>query len=119
MTIRRAVTVAAATAAAAATSVVAPDGPDAAVHVPASCGFGGACPPPRWPATWALNRSTALLAVNGSGLFDPALAARFGLTVFDWSDAGAVWRRGGNKSTCALATLSACRALWLLAALQL
>ena len=68
--------------------------------VPASCGFGGACPPPLWPPQWALNRSTAMFAANGSGLFDPVLAAKFGLTVFDWSDAGSAWRRGGNKSNC-------------------
>ena len=68
--------------------------------VPASCGFGGACPPPLWPPQWALNRSTAMFAANGSGLFDPVLAAKFGLSVFDWSDAGSTWRRGGNKSNC-------------------
>jgi hypothetical protein len=44
--------------------------------------------------------------VNGSGLFDPRLAARFGLTVFDWSDGGSAWRRGGNKTNCEPATLA-------------
>jgi hypothetical protein len=49
----------------------------------------GACRVPQWEPTWLQSRSTIVMPCNDSGLFDPALTARFGVVDFDWSNAKA------------------------------
>lgn len=58
-----------------------------------SCGDNASlpCPVPRWTPTWDLARSTALMACNLSGPYNPALAAQWGLVSFDALNEQADW----------------------------
>ena len=41
---------------------------------------------PKWNATWSMSRSTVFMPCNVSGMFDPAIAGRYGIADFDWSN---------------------------------
>jgi hypothetical protein len=41
---------------------------------------------PKWSATWQMSRSTIFMPCNASGMFDPAVAGRYGIADFDWSN---------------------------------
>lgn len=44
-----------------------------------------------WQPTWNMAMSTVMMPCNTSGWFDPALAAKYGIADFDWSNARAMW----------------------------
>ena len=46
---------------------------------------------PNWTPTWNMPLSTAFMPCNQSGFTDPAIAAKFGLSDFDWSNAKVAW----------------------------
>ena len=58
-----------------------------------SCGDNASihCGVPAWQHTWDLARSTALMACNLSGVYDPVFAARWGLVSFDALNQQADW----------------------------
>ena len=41
---------------------------------------------PKWNSTWSMSRSTIFMPCNVSGMFDPAVAGRYGIADFDWSN---------------------------------
>merc|ERR1719390_501612 len=46
---------------------------------------------PSWKPTWDMFRSTVLYTCNNSGMHDVNHAIKFGLVVYDWSNAKALW----------------------------
>lgn len=46
---------------------------------------------PPWPSTYNMSMSSITMACNSSGWFNTTLAASFGITSFDWSNAKAQW----------------------------
>ena len=46
---------------------------------------------PTWKPTWDMRRSTQLMACNNSGYHNVAEAARYGVAVYDWSNAKRLW----------------------------
>eukprot|EP00656_Telonema_subtile_P001746 TRINITY_DN10758_c0_g2_i2.p1 TRINITY_DN10758_c0_g2~~TRINITY_DN10758_c0_g2_i2.p1 ORF type:complete len:445 (-),score=93.61 TRINITY_DN10758_c0_g2_i2:229-1563(-) len=46
---------------------------------------------PSWNSTWDMYRSTVLYTCNNSGMHDVAHAIKFGVVVYDWSNAKALW----------------------------
>ena len=46
---------------------------------------------PKWNATWSMGASTVFMPCNVSGMFDPAIAGRYGIADFDWSNAKVAW----------------------------
>ena len=46
---------------------------------------------PRWKPTWDMMRSTVLYTCNNSGMHNVSHAVKFGLVVYDWSNAKALW----------------------------
>lgn len=54
---------------------------------PAKCSV---CLPP-WKPTWNMSRSTALYTCNSTGMHSVAEAIRYGITVYDWSNAKLLW----------------------------
>jgi hypothetical protein len=45
----------------------------------------------KWQPTWDMAMSTVMMPCNTSGWFDPALAAKYGIADFDWSNARQMW----------------------------
>ena len=50
---------------------------------------------PKWEPTYDMSLSTIVMPCNYSGYTDPALAAKFGIVDFDWSNAKALWANSG------------------------
>jgi hypothetical protein len=46
---------------------------------------------PPWDATWSMARSTVAFPANFTGVYDPVLAAKFGLNMFDQSNGQLLW----------------------------
>ena len=46
---------------------------------------------PKWKPTWDMMRSTVLYTCNNTGMHDVSHAVKFGLVVYDWSNAKALW----------------------------
>jgi len=46
---------------------------------------------PTWKPTWDMMRSTVLYTCNNTGMHDVSHAVKFGLVVYDWSNAKALW----------------------------
>ena len=46
---------------------------------------------PKWKPTWDMMRSTVLYTCNNSGFHNVDHAVKFGLVVYDWSNAKALW----------------------------
>ena len=47
-----------------------------------------------WPQTWALNKSTIIMACNSSGDLDPAATGFAAIVDVDWSSGKAEWAKG-------------------------
>ena len=56
---------------------------------PSPCA-GGLCVP-KWTPTYNMSRSTIFMPCNYSGHYDPAVAAKFGIVDFDWSNQKNQW----------------------------
>jgi len=46
---------------------------------------------PKWKPTWNMFRSTVLYTCNNTGMHDVGHAIKFGIVVYDWSNAKALW----------------------------
>jgi hypothetical protein len=46
---------------------------------------------PTWKPTWNMYRSTMLYACNVSGMHDVSQAIKFGIVMYDWSNARTIW----------------------------
>lgn len=57
---------------------------------PAMCSPGAPCLP-SWKPTWNLLNSTVLYTCNNTGMHDVRHANKFGVVVYDWSNAKAIW----------------------------
>eukprot|EP00658_Telonema_sp_P-2_P021045 TRINITY_DN18350_c0_g1_i1.p2 TRINITY_DN18350_c0_g1~~TRINITY_DN18350_c0_g1_i1.p2 ORF type:complete len:446 (+),score=85.89 TRINITY_DN18350_c0_g1_i1:170-1507(+) len=62
---------------------------------------------PSWNATWDMYRSTVLYTCNNSGMHDVAHAIKFGVVVYDWSNAKAIWANMHPMDSEALITKQA------------
>lgn len=49
---------------------------------------------PKWKPTWNMSRSTALYVDQPNGFHDVSEAIRWGVAVYDWSNAKALWANG-------------------------
>ena len=48
-------------------------------------------PIPHWAPTYDMPLSTVVMPCNYSGMFDPNVAARWGMVDFDWSNGKQLW----------------------------
>ena len=62
---------------------------------------------PTWKPTWNMYRSTVLYTCNNSGLHDVAHATAFGVVVYDWSNAKALWANAHPMNSEELLTRNA------------
>jgi hypothetical protein len=62
---------------------------------------------PSWKPTWNLRNSTVLYTCNNSGMHDVHHANQFGVVVYDWSNAKAIWANAHPMSSEELITKQA------------
>lgn len=62
---------------------------------------------PRWKPTWHMRNSTVLYTCNNSGMHDVNHANKFGIVVYDWSNAKAIWANAHPMSSEELITKQA------------
>lgn len=75
---------------------------------PIPCFSGGTEPClPSWKPTWHLRNSTVLYACNVSGMHSVQHAIKFGVVVYDWSNARAIWTNAHPMSPEELITKQA------------
>ena len=61
------------------------------VPPPGPCMPGAEVCLPSWKPTWHMRNSTVLYTCNNSGMHDVHHANQFGIVVYDWSNAKAIW----------------------------
>jgi hypothetical protein len=85
-------TAAACTSSASSPAKCAPPPPaPAPIPPPGSCMPGSDTCLPSWKPSWHLKNSTVLYTCNNSGMHDVHHANQFGIVVYDWSNAKALW----------------------------
>ena len=62
---------------------------------------------PSWKPTWHMKNSTVLYTCNNSGMHDIHHANQFGIVVYDWSNAKAIWANAHPMSSEELITKQA------------
>eukprot|EP00035_Acanthoeca_spectabilis_P024842 m.455618 g.455618 ORF g.455618 m.455618 type:complete len:638 (+) comp20907_c0_seq1:3-1916(+) len=62
---------------------------------------------PSWKPTWHMRNSTVLYTCNNSGMHDVNHANQFGVVVYDWSNAKAIWANAHPMSSEELITKQA------------
>eukprot|EP00039_Didymoeca_costata_P006126 m.87634 g.87634 ORF g.87634 m.87634 type:complete len:620 (-) comp13122_c0_seq1:133-1992(-) len=74
---------------------------------PAPCTPGSETCLPTWKPTWHMRNSTVLYTCNNSGMHDVNHANQFGIVVYDWSNAKAIWANAHPMSSEELITKQA------------
>jgi hypothetical protein len=74
---------------------------------PAPCSPGAPTCLPKWTPTWGMRNSTVLYTCNNSGMHNVAFADAYGVVVYDWSNAKAIWANAHPMTSEELITAQA------------
>ena len=77
------------------------------VPPPPSCSPGSKTCLPTWKPTWNMRNSTVLYTCNNTGFHNVTLANQYGIVVYDWSNAKALWANAHPMSSEELITTQA------------
>jgi hypothetical protein len=85
----------------------APPAPPGPCIQPAPCMLGSTDCLPSWKPTWHMRNSTVLYTCNNTGMHNVTHANQFGVVVYDWSNAKAIWANAHPMSSQELITKQA------------
>jgi hypothetical protein len=77
------------------------------VPPPAPCSPGASTCLPSWTPTWGMKASTVLYTCNNSGMHSVEVANQYGVVVYDWSNAKAIWANAHPMTSEELITAQA------------